>query len=205
MVPVFIASLAGPEFLDRGQEHPFKKTRSFLHALSFVLGFTLVFTMLGAIAGLTGSMISPTSSTVRYLSGSILVLLGLYMLLAARFPQINYERRLHFSIARGGYLRSFLTGMVFTFAWTPCVSPILGSILTLSLASDTVWQGSGLLLVYSLGMGIPFLLLGLAAGILTPLVRHLNRFSIVFYIIGGLALLAIGCLILIGKLSLLAV
>jgi cytochrome c-type biogenesis protein len=205
MVPVFIASLAGNEYLDQKQQDQSKKTASFLHALSFVLGFTLVFTMLGAVAGLTGHMISPTSLAVRYLSGSILVLLGLYMLLAARFPQLNFEKRINLSIAKGGYFRSFLTGVVFTFAWTPCISPILGSILTLSLASDTVWRGTGLLLVYSLGMGLPFLLIGLAAEILLPVVRRLNRFTIIFYAIGGLVLVTIGLLILFGKLSLLSV
>ena len=197
--------MAGSEYLDHEHKETIKKTGSFLHALSFVLGFTLIFTLLGAVAGLTGRMISPTSSAVRYLSGSILVLLGLYMLLAAKFPQLNFEKRLNFSIARGGYFRSLLTGVVFTFAWTPCISPILGSILTLSLASDTVWQGSWLLLVYSLGMGIPFLLIGLAAEMLLPLVRRLNRLTIVFYIIGGLALISIGFLILIGKLSSLSI
>ena len=205
MVPVYLASLAGPEFLDPAKAQSINRSRFFFHSLSFVLGFSLVFTALGAVAGLTGNFISPNSPVVRWGTGSVLVLFGLYMLAAARFPQLNFEKRLHVSTGRGGYLRSFLTGAVFTFTWTPCVSPILGSILTMSFASDTVWQGSGLLLIYSLGLGIPFLAIGLAMGSALPFIRKLTRFTIWFYVIGGIALVTVGMLILLGKLSLLSV
>ena len=204
MVPVYFAALAGPDFLDPDKVQSIKRSTFFLHSVSFVLGFSVVFTALGAIAGLTGNFISPNSAIVRWGTGSMLVLLGLYMLAAARFPQINFEKRLHVSVGRGGYVRSFVTGAVFTFAWTPCVSPILGSIITLSFASETVWQGSGLLLVYSLGLGIPFLAIGLAMGSALPLLRKITRFTIWFYIIGGIALIAIGALILSGNLTLLS-
>jgi len=204
MVPVYLASLAGPDFLDPEKARSIKRSSFFLHSLSFVLGFSLIFTAIGALAGFTGTFISPTSALVRWASGSAMVLLGLYMLAAARFPQLNFEKRIHLSIGKQGYLRSFLTGAVFTFAWTPCVSPILGSIMTLSFASDTVWQGSWLLLVYSIGLGIPFLAIGLAMGSALPLLRAITRFSIWFYVIGGVALILIGIFILSGKLSLLA-
>ena len=205
MVPVYFAALAGPDFLDPDKVQSIKRSTFFLHSVSFVLGFSVVFTALGAIAGLTGNFISPNSAIVRWGTGSMLVLLGLYMLAAARFPQINFEKRLHVSVGRGGYVRSFVTGAIFTFAWTPCVSPILGSIITLSFASETVWEGSGLLLVYSLGLGIPFLAIGLAMGSALPLLRKITRFTMWFYIIGGIALIAIGALILSGNLSLLSI
>jgi cytochrome c-type biogenesis protein len=204
MVPVYLASLAGPEFLDPEKTLTIKKTSFFLHSTSFVLGFSLVFTALGALAGLTGSFISPDSVAVRAVTGSILVLLGFYMLAATRFPQLSFEKRLHLPANGGGYLRSFVTGAVFTIAWTPCVSPVLGSILTLSLSSDTVWQGSGLLLIYSLGLGIPFLAMGLAMGSALPLIRKISRFTIWFYVAGGIALVAVGALVLTGRMNLLA-
>ncbi|MEL7562137.1 cytochrome c biogenesis protein CcdA [Dehalogenimonas sp. 4OHTPN] len=205
MVPVYLAALAGADFLDPEKVHSLKRSRFFLHSLSFVLGFTVVFAGLGALAGLTGTFISPDSAAVRWGTGSLLLLLGAYMLAATRFPQLNFEKRLHISAGTGNYARSFLTGAIFTFAWTPCVSPILGSILTLSLASETVWQGSGLLLVYSLGLGIPFLAIGLAIGSALPLLRRITRFTIWFYIIGGIAMVGVGVLILTGNLNLLSI
>jgi cytochrome c-type biogenesis protein len=205
MVPVYLAALAGADFLDPEKVSSIKRSRFFLHSLSFVLGFTVIFAGLGALAGLTGTFISPDSVAVRCGTGSILVLLGIFMLLAARFPQLNFEKRLHFSAVNEGYARSFLTGAAFTFAWTPCVSPILGSILTLSLASETVWQGSSLLLVYSLGLGIPFLIIGLALGSALPILRRITRFTIWFYILGGIALITVGALILTGNLNLITI
>jgi cytochrome c-type biogenesis protein len=205
MVPVYLSALAGPEFLDPGKVQTLNRPVFFFHALAFVLGFSLIFTALGAIAGLTGSFISSDSAVVRYVTGSILVLFGAYMLAAARFPGLNFEKRINVRVGRGGYLRSFMTGAVFTFAWTPCVSPILGSILTMAVTGDTMWQSSGLLLVYSLGLGIPFLAIGLAMGSALPLLRRMSRYTIWFYIIGGVALVTVGFLILMGKLNVLAV
>ncbi|XUX00698.1 MAG: cytochrome c biogenesis protein CcdA [Dehalogenimonas sp.] len=204
MVPVYLASLAGPEFLDPGKAGSIDRASLFLHSLSFVAGFSAIFSALGALAASTGTVINPFSAAVRYTSGILLVLFGLYMLAAARFPQLNFEKGLNLRVSRRGYLRSFLTGAVFTVAWTPCVSPILASILTLSMSSETAWQGSSLLAVYSLGLGIPFLAIGLAAGTLVPALRRLNRFTIWFYIAGGVALIGVGILIILGKLNLLA-
>ncbi|WP_425481067.1 cytochrome c biogenesis CcdA family protein [Dehalogenimonas formicexedens] len=203
MVPVYLASLAGPEFLD-ARSSAINRRGLFLHSLSFVAGFSLVFTALGALAAFTGTVVNPFTPAVRYISGTVLVLLGLYMLAAARFPQINFEKRLDLRVGPRGYMRSFLTGAVFTVAWTPCVSPILASILTLSMSSGTAWQGSSLLGIYSLGLGIPFLAVGLAAGTLVPLLRRLNRLTLWFYVAGGIALISVGGLIILGKLNLLA-
>jgi cytochrome c-type biogenesis protein len=118
-----------------------------------------------------------------------------------RVPWLNYERRLAPSLGTTiGYLRSFLTGGIFSLAWTPCVGPILGSVLTLALGSETAWQGAYLLAIYSLGLGLPFLIIGAAFGSITPLLRRINRYSNWIYIISGLLLITIGILILTNKL-----
>ena len=205
MVPVYFAALAGPEFLDPSAIQSIPRSRFFLHSLSFVLGFSLIFTLLGAMAGLTGNFISSDSILVRYLTGSVLILLGLYMLLASRWPKLNFEKHIHLKIGGGGYVRSFLTGAVFTFAWTPCVSPILGSILTLAISGENIFHASGLLLVFSFGLGLPFLAIGLAMGSALPILRKINRYTIWFYIFGGVTLILVGLLILLGKLNILAV
>ena len=154
LVPVYFASLCGPEILD--PKAAVSRIPIFLHSLSFVLGFSLVFTMMGVLVGLAGIVISPYSVVVRQIVGSLLIVFGLFMLAALRVPWLNYERRLAPSLGTTtGYLRSFLTGSIFCLAWTPCVSPLLSSVLTLALGSETAWQGAYLLAIYSLGLGLP--------------------------------------------------
>ncbi len=123
------------------------------------------------------------------------------MLAALKIPWLNYEKRLapSQSIATS-YLRSFLTGAIFTLAWTPCAGPILGSILTLALGSGTVWYGAYLLAIYSLGLGVPFLAIGVAFDFITPFLKRIYRYSTAIYIFSGILLIAVGILILTNNL-----
>ncbi len=199
MVPVYFASLAGPDVLEGASAG---RRRLFLHSLSFVLGFSLVFTLMGALVGLAGVVINPNSPVVQNISGSLLIIFGLFMLASLKITWLNFEKRLSPSLGSSpGYLRSFLTGGIFTLAWTPCVGPILGSILTLALSSDTAWQGAYLLLTFSLGLGLPFLIVGAAFGAIRPVLKAINRYSAIVYTIGGLALVAVGIVVLTGNLD----
>jgi len=199
LVPVYFASLCGPEILD--PKAAVSRIPIFLHSLSFVIGFSIVFIILGAGVGLAGFAISAHLVVIRQIAGSLLVVFGLFMLAALKVPWLNYEKRLNPSLSHTtGYLRSFLTGGIFSLAWTPCVGPILGGILTLALSSETAGQGAYLLAVYSLGLGLPFLIIGAAFGSITPLLRRINRYSKWIYIISGLLLIAIGILILTNRL-----
>ena len=198
LIPVYLASLAGPEWLD-GHVGTAQRRTIFFHALCFVAGFSLVFTALGALAGLTGNIISPNDPAVRLITGSVLILFGLYMLAAAKFPQLNFERRFNRSVMSRSYAQSFFTGAAFTVAWTPCISPILGSVLTLAMCSDTVWQGSCLLLVYSLCLGLPFIALSLCLGSAMPYLNRIKRFSVVFYVLAGFLLVVVGVALIAGR------
>jgi len=199
LVPVYLASLAGPEIFD--DKITRKRMPIFLHSLSFVLGFALVFTILGAGAGLIGFAISAHLAVIRQIAGSLLIVFGLFILASLKVPWLNYEKRLSSSLGTTtSYLRSFLTGGVFSLAWTPCVGPILGGILTLALGSETAWQGAYLLAIYSLGLGLPFLIMGIAFDFITPLLKRIYRYSNWIYIISGLLLIAVGILILTNRL-----
>jgi len=199
LVPVYLASLCGPEIFE--QKVARIRLPMFLHSLSFVIGFSIVFTLLGAAAGLVGFAINPQSIVIRLIAGSMLIAFGLFMLAALKVPWLNYERRLTPSLGTTtGYLRSFLTGSIFCLAWTPCIGPILGGILTLAWGSATVWHGAYLLAIYSLGLGLPFLAMGVAFDFIAPLLRSINRYSSWIYIISGLLLVVIGILILTNRL-----
>jgi len=200
LVPVYLATVCGPEILEPGAEK--KRLPVFFHSLSFVVGFSLVFIILGAGVGLLGFTLGVNTALTRYIAGGLLIAFGIFLLASLKIPWLNYERRLAPSTgATTGYLRSLIIGAIFSLAWTPCVGPVLGGILTLAWSSETAWQGASLLAVYSLGLGIPFLIIGAAFDSLRPLLQRIHRYSTWSYIISGLLLIAVGILILTGNLS----
>ncbi len=200
MVPVYLASLAGSEIYDDVATRP--RLPLFLHSLSFVIGFSLIFTSLGAVAGLTGYAVNLNSALLQRIAGSLLIAFGLFMLAALKIPWLNYEKRLNLSLLNTtGYLRSFLIGATFTLAWTACVGPILGGILTLASVGATALQGAYLLAIYCFGLGLPFLAMGAAFGYIIPLIKRIYRYSNIIHIFSSLLLIGVGVLILTGKIT----
>ena len=199
LVPVYLASLVGPEIF--GDRVTVNRLPIFLHSLSFVVGFSLIFTTMGAIAGLTGFAINPSLALLNKISGSLLIAFGLFMLAALKVPWLNFEKRLTPSLgSTTGYLRSFIIGATFSLAWIACVGPILAGILALALNSATAWRGAYLLAIFSLGLGLPFLIVGVAFDSITPLLKRIHRYSNLIYLIGGLLLIAVGVLVLTNNL-----
>ena len=199
LVPVYLASLVGPEIFEpRGKRFHLP---IFLHACSFVIGFSIVFTLFGAGAGIVGFALSPYFAAIQQIAGSLLIVFGLFLLASLKVPWLNFEKRLAPSQGTTiSYLRSFFTGGIFSVAWTPCVGPILGGILALALGSETAWQGSYLLATYSLGLGLPFLAIGAAFGSVSPLLKRIYQYSTAIYIFSGGLLISIGILILTNNL-----
>lgn len=192
---VYVVNLTGATSLTP----EISRWRTTLHAVSFVAGFSLVFVGLGASAGLIGAVI-PASLLFR-IAGSVLVLFGVWLLAARRIPWLNYEMRFRGSFGkRSGYLRSIGLGAVFALGWTPCVGPILGGILALASSAETAGQGSYLLLVYSLGLGVPFIAVGLAMGASVPVITWLSRRANVISALSGILLIAVGVMLLTGTL-----
>ena len=198
MVPVYLVSLYGPELFERRGFRP----AVLLHAVSFVAGFTIVFVLLGAIAGITGYAVVPDYYLLSKIAGGLLIAFGLFILLSTRIPWLNFERHLAPRLGTStGYLRSIVIGAVFSVSWTACVGPILGSILALAATQTTAWQGAYLLAVYSLGLGLPFLIIGAGFDYLLPFMKRLNRHSGTIRIISGVLLVIVGILILTGQLD----
>ncbi len=151
---------------------------------------------------MAGFAVNLSLPLIQKISGSLLLAFGVFMLVALKVPRLNFEKRLTPSGGLAtGYLRSFLTGAIFTVAWTPCVSPILGSIMALAWASETAAQGGYLLAVYSLGLGLPLLAIGIAFDSLSPLLKRINRYSNQIYMISGALLVVMGILVLANKLT----
>lgn len=198
LVPVYLASLCGPEILETGAAR--SRIPIFFHSLSFVIGFSLVFVTLGAGVGLVGFALT-SHLLISRIAGSLLIVFGLFLFAALKVPWLNYEKRLTPSLGNTtGYLRSLLTGAIFSLAWTPCVGPILGGILTLAWGSETAWHGAYLMATYSLGLGVPFLIIGAAFDSISPLSKRIYRYSTPIYMVSGLLLIAVGILILTNNL-----
>jgi cytochrome c-type biogenesis protein len=199
LVPVYLASVCGTEILEA------KATKGrfpiLFHSLSFVIGFTVIFVALGAAAGLAGFAIGSRPIIIK-IAGGLLIAFGVFLLASLKFPWLNYEKRLAPSLgATTGYLRSMLLGAIFSLAWTPCVGAVLGGILTLAWSSETVWSGAYLLAIYSLGLGIPFLIIGIAFDFFRPILRRLHRYSTWTYIFSGVLLIVVGILTLTNTLN----
>lgn len=199
LVPAYLANLAGTTAIDT-------KTRTsylpaLFHSLSFVIGFSLIFIALGASIGLIGTVITAHSILLRQIAGGAIIAFGIFLIAAFKLPWLNYEKRLSPSIGSNpGYLRSILIGGIFALGWTPCIGPILGAILVYAWSSQTVWEGALLLATYSLGLGIPFVVIGLAWGAIMPLWKGLNRHLGTISIISGILLIIVGALMLTGQL-----
>ena len=169
----------------------------------FVLGFSIVFVGLGAAAGITGLFID--NFLLNRIAGWLLIFFGIFILAARKITWLNVEKRLHASPVKAtGYLRSLLVGAVFSLGWTACVGPILGSILAIAAVRATAWQGAYLLSIYSLGLGLPFLVMGLGFSSLMPFIKKINSYSSILNIVSACLLIIIGALILTDRLVLIS-
>lgn len=198
MVPVYLASLYGPGIFEaRNIRLPV-----FIHSLCFVLGFTVVFVLWGAIAGLTGFRIIPNYALLHQIAGSLMIAFGLFILASMKISWLNYEKHLAPNLgSKTGYIRSFLIGGIFSLGWTPCVVGYLGNILALAAIQETAGRGAFLLAVYSFGLGLPFLIVGAAFDFLLPVLKRINRYTGIIRVVSGLLLISVGILVLTGKLA----
>jgi cytochrome c-type biogenesis protein len=197
LVPVYLANIAGASVLTPNLAD---RRPVLLHTICFIVGFSLVFIALGASLGLLGAAVP--QQVLEKVAGTLLITFGLFLVAAAKVPWLNYEKRLDFGKAKGaGYLRSLLVGVIFSLGWIPCVGPILGGILTLAASSQTVWQGVYLLLAYCVGLGLPFIAVGLALGAASRYIRWLSRHAFVTSIVAAVLLIGVGVLMLTGYLE----
>ncbi|MCS7283258.1 MAG: cytochrome c biogenesis protein CcdA [Anaerolineae bacterium] len=194
MVPAYIGYLSGRAVagVDTGLSGK-ERFATFLHALAFVAGFTAVFVALGAAAGGVGRLLR--ADWVRWIGGLIMVFFGLTLMGAVKLPALYTERRLHLRAGRWGYFSSVLVGVSFAAGWTPCVGPVLGAILALGASQQTAGQAALLLTAYSLGLGIPFLLVGLAVDRLGMWLRRLHRYLHLIQVTTGAVILVFGVLL----------
>lgn len=178
LTPVYIARLVGPGIWESGQVDAAKRAAqrraTTLHAASFVLGFTITFITLGATASELGSFLAANQLALRQIGGVLLVVMGAQVAGLIHIPGFDLERRFSLRTGETSYAASLVIGLIFALGWTPCVGPILASILVIAAQGHSLGAGVLLLAVYSLGLGLPFLALGVAFDQLAPRLKRLT-------------------------------
>ena len=199
LIPSYLSFIGGISFLEL-QSSRRMRLSIFLQTLFFVLGFSVVFITLGVLFSSAGGILGNAVQLVNIIAGAVVILLG-FNFIFDFWKILNREKRVHIDRKPGGFLGSILLGMAFGGGWTPCVGPILASILILAGSSGKMLSGIFLLIAYSAGLGLPFLLAGLFfsqfARQMEKIKPHLNRIRIA----SGIFLIMIGILILLGRLQ----
>jgi len=198
LIPAYLAFITGISIdeLKDSQEKIRNLKRILYETLLFILGFSFVFVILGASATYLGSLISSYQKILRIVGGIIVIIFGLYLTGLLKIKPLQYEKRIHLKAKPTNLFGSFLIGSVFALGWSPCVGPILASILAYAATQETLSQGILLLGLYSLGLGVPFLLTALAINTFLNFFQRIRKYLRKISIASGLLLIAIGFLII---------
>ena len=199
LVPSYITYITGVSFKDLTDQETRKKVKwtTLIHSCLFILGFSAVFILMGASASYLGQVLSKYQTWIMKVGGILIILLGIHFILQI-FPFLQIEKRFEMKKKPLGYLGSFLVGIVFAAGWTPCIGPILSTILIYASTSQQMTTGIVLLASYSLGLGIPFLLASLAFNLFLSTFEKVRRYMKVIIFVSGFFLIGVGILLLTG-------
>jgi cytochrome c-type biogenesis protein len=175
-----------------------------LASVAFVLGFTVVFVAAGASASALGKFIYAQSPILEKIAGTVLVILGLHMMGVFRIRLLENDKRIQTQRKPAGPIGAFVVGTAFAFAWTPCIGPILGGILAMAASRESVGEGMQMLAVYSLGLGVPFLLTSLAIDRFFAAAARIRRHYRMIELVSGGLLILVGLLIFFDQFTLIA-
>lgn len=194
LVPSYVTFITGVSFdeLTSGQQTARVRRLTIIHSLAFILGFSIVFISLGATATATGQFLRDHQDSLRIGGGILIILFGIYLTGIIPIPALSRERKFQLTRKPLGVLGSVLVGITFAAGWTPCIGPILGSILLYASTAKTVGTGVVLLSVYSLGLGVPFFLASLGMNSFLAASSRLRRSLRTIEVVSGVILIAFG-------------
>ena len=208
MIPAFLAYISGTTLSELNQKDGAKtvtinRTNIVLNSVFFVLGFSIVFSTIGVIIN---SVLSSTTGELveglNQVGGIIIIGFGVFLFLSMKINKLNMEKKFFPKRTKASYPMSFVFGLAFAAGWTPCVGPILGTILTLAATTPSV--AFNLLLVYSLGLGIPFILIGVFYSRATRIIRSMGKHLKYYNLILGGFIILLGVLVFTNQLAYIA-
>jgi len=207
MIPAFLAYISGTTLAELNSKNVtvlhINKVNIILNTVFFVLGFSIVFSILGVIIN---SVLSSTAGefigSLNTIGGIIIVSFGIFLLLSTKINSLNIEKKFFPKNSKSSYPMSFVFGLSFAAGWTPCVGPILGTILTLAATTPSI--SFSLLLAYSLGLGIPFIIIGIFFSRATRIIRSMSRHLKYYNVILGSFIIILGILVFTNQLAYIA-
>ncbi len=205
LLPSYVSFITGVSFedltgnADRGRV----KFLTITNSLVFILGFSFIFTLLGASSSAAGRFFFQYQDLIRITGGILIIIFGFFVAGFLRIDFLMREKKFHMNFKPAGYIGTFAVGMTFAVGWTPCIGPILGSILMYAGSTASVSYGAKLLVVYSLGLGIPFLLSSLALNTFLSHSRRLQRHMKPIMVISGILLIIFGIMLLTNMITVL--
>ena len=208
MIPAFLAYISGTTLSELNQKNGsntviINRTNIVLNSVFFVIGFSVVFSTLGVIIN---SMLSTSAGELveglNQVGGIIIIGFGVFLLLSTKINKLNMEKKFFPKSSKSSYPMSFVFGLAFAVGWTPCVGPILGTILTLAATTPSV--AFNLLLLYSLGLGIPFILIGVFYSRATRIIRSMSKHLKYYNVILGGFIVLLGILVFTNQLAYIA-
>ncbi|PLX96169.1 MAG: cytochrome C biogenesis protein [Desulfuromonas sp.] len=207
LIPSYLTYITGLSFSQLDEEHPDAKVRLtvLLHSLCFIFGFSVIFILLGAIAGIASSQLESFLREgldwVEKIGGLLILLFGVHMTGLFHFGVLLGDKRVNLQKKPSGFAGTVLVGIAFAAGWTPCIGPILASILVVAASSGQVGEGIGLLSVYSLGLGVPFLLSGLLFHQFLSAFKRFRKHIRLIEIGTGVMLIAVGIMLMFNLLA----
>lgn len=197
LLPSYVSFITGLSMdeLTKGGDKARVKGIIIRNSLIFIAGFSFVFILLGASATLIGQILITYQAVIRKVGGTIVVLLGFYIMGLLRMDLLSSEKKVHLEGRPAGYLGSFLVGITFAAGWTPCVGPILGGILLYASTSGSVMSGISLLSAYSIGLGLPLFITSLGVNTFITYFKKINKYIRFVSLASGLFLILVGVMI----------
>jgi len=198
LVPSYITFITGVSFEDLKEGADRKRIRflTITNSLAFISGFSLIFIALGASSSMIGGFLLQYQDWIRIIGGVLVIFFGFFVSGIIRLDFLTRERKFHLSGKPAGYVGTFLVGMTFAAAWTPCIGPILGTILLYASAKGSAVYGFKLLAVYSLGLAVPFFISSLMFNSFLSYSVKIRKYMRVIMLVSGIVLIAFGVLLL---------
>ena len=201
LIPAYFTFITGFSIEELTEEYNSEiRKKVFLSTFLFVLGFSLVFILMGASASYLGGLMYTYKKLIRIIGGILIIILGIHLTGLIRIPGLDFEKRVTLEKKPLHFLGTLIIGMAFGAGWSPCIGPLLGSILIIAGSQETVWQGVILLGIYSAGLAIPFIIMSIFINFLLIFIKKASKVLKYVNVVAGVVLIVVGLILVSNKL-----
>jgi len=201
LIPAYFTFITGFSIEELTEKYNSEiRKKVFLSTFLFVLGFSLVFILMGASASYLGGLMYTYKKLIRIIGGILIIILGIHLTGLIRIPGLDFEKRINLEKKPLHFFGTLIIGMAFGAGWSPCIGPLLGSILIIASSQETVWQGVLLLGIYSAGLAIPFIIISIFINFLLIFIKKASKVLKYVNVVAGVVLIVVGLILLSNKL-----